>query len=100
MDTSHPTLDQLLAHLPGARRIPVVFRDLEDASLAALAAYPEHVLDPAWRNQTSFFERLERDHPDDLRAGLERLRGELAAGGGPRARAGGSVLAWAKPADA
>ena len=38
---SHPPLDELLAMLPGAHRIEVVFRDLEDASLAALAAYPE-----------------------------------------------------------
>jgi demethylmenaquinone methyltransferase/2-methoxy-6-polyprenyl-1,4-benzoquinol methylase len=97
MDASHPRLDELVAHLPGARRIPVVFRDLEDASLAALAAHPDRVLDAGWRRQTSYFERLERDHPDELRTGLERLRGELRAGRGPRAVGGASVLAWTKP---
>jgi SAM-dependent methyltransferase len=98
MDASHPRLHELLAHLPGARRIPVVFGDLEDASLAALASHPRLVLDPAWRNQTSYFERLERDHPDELGAGLERLARELDAGEGPHVRGGASVLAWIKPA--
>ena len=96
MDASHPRLADLLAELPGARRIPVVFRDLEDASLAALAAHPDRVLDDRWRRQTSYFERLERDHPDELRAGLERLRDDLAAGRGPSARGGASMLAWRK----
>jgi demethylmenaquinone methyltransferase/2-methoxy-6-polyprenyl-1,4-benzoquinol methylase len=96
MDSSHPRLGDLLAHLPGARRIPVVFRDLEDASLAALAAHPERVLDEGWRRQTSYFERLERDHPEELRAGLQRLRAQIDAGHGPAARGGASVLAWVK----
>src|SRR3954453_18561336 len=95
---SHPTLGELLAMLPGAHRIEVVFRDLEDASLAALAAYPEHLVDPAWHRQTSYFERLARDHPDELAAGLARLRDELAAGTAPRRPGLASVLAWGKPA--
>jgi ubiquinone/menaquinone biosynthesis C-methylase UbiE len=84
MTESHPTQDELVAMLPGAHRIEVVFRDLEDAALAALAAYPERVADPRWHRQTSFFERLERDHPDELGAGLARLREDLAAGRAPR----------------
>lgn len=94
MDASHPPLADLMAELPGSRRLPVVFRDLEDASLAALAAHPERVLDDGWRRQTSYFERLERDHPDELRAGLERLRGDLEAGRGPVAHGEASMLAW------
>jgi ubiquinone/menaquinone biosynthesis C-methylase UbiE len=97
MESSHPRLDEYLALLPGARTLPVVYRDLDDASLAALAAHPEKVLDNAWRRQTSYFERLERDHPDELRAGLERLRAAIDAGTPPSSRAGGTVLAWAKP---
>jgi SAM-dependent methyltransferase len=97
MDASHPRLDDLLAELPGARRIPVEFRDLEDASLAALAAHPDRVLEEGWRRQTSYFERLERDHPEEMRAGLERLRVELEAGRGPAARGGASMLAWTRP---
>jgi SAM-dependent methyltransferase len=97
MNASHPTLDELLSHLRGARRIPVVFHDLEDASLGALASHPHLVLDPAWRNQTSYFERLARDHPDELRAGLERLERELAAGDGPTTPGVASMLAWVKP---
>ena len=96
MTESHPTLSELLAMLPGARRIEVVFRDLEDASLAALAAYPERLVDPAWHRQTSYFERLKRDHPDELAAGLARLRADLAAGVAPRRPGLASVLAWAK----
>ena len=94
---SHATLDELLALLPGARRIEVVYRDLEDASLAALAAHPELVADPRYHRQTSYFERLQRDHPDELRAGLERLRADLAAGRAPDRPGVGSVLAYAQP---
>jgi demethylmenaquinone methyltransferase/2-methoxy-6-polyprenyl-1,4-benzoquinol methylase len=98
MDRSHPGLQELLDHLPGARRLPLEFHDLEDASLAALAAHPEKLLEPRWRRQTSYFERLERDHPDELRAGLERLRAAVDRGEPPRSKGTASVLAWAKPA--
>jgi ubiquinone/menaquinone biosynthesis C-methylase UbiE len=99
MTESHQTRDELMAMLPGAHRIEVVFRDLEDGSLAALAAYPERVADPRWHRQTSFFERLERDHPGELGAGLARLRDDLAAGRAPRRPGLASVLAYEKPAD-
>jgi ubiquinone/menaquinone biosynthesis C-methylase UbiE len=99
MAESHPTLEELLALLPGARRIEVVYRDVEDASLAALAAYPERLADPYWHRQTSYFERLELHHPDELRAGLERLRADLAAGRAPRTPGVGSVLAYERPGD-
>jgi ubiquinone/menaquinone biosynthesis C-methylase UbiE len=97
MTASHPTLAELLEHLPGARRIELVYRDLEDASLSAMAAHPERMVDPRWHRQTSYFERLERDHPDELRAGLARLSEELAAGRAPRAPGIASVLAYVKP---
>jgi hypothetical protein len=74
-----------------------VFRDLQDGSLAALAGYPERVVDPAWHRQTSYFERLERDHSEDLAAGLARIREELAAGTAPRRPGPATVLAWVKP---
>ena len=94
MDASHPSLADLLAELPGARRIELVFRDLQDASLAALSAFPDKVLDPAWRSQTSYFERLARDHPDELTTGLERLRADIEAGKPPRGQGTATVLAW------
>jgi demethylmenaquinone methyltransferase/2-methoxy-6-polyprenyl-1,4-benzoquinol methylase len=94
MEASHPRLAELLDLLPGARRIELVFRDLEDASLAALSAFPDKVLDPAWRSQTSYFERLARDHPDELTTGLERLRADIAAGNPPRGQGTATVLAW------
>jgi ubiquinone/menaquinone biosynthesis C-methylase UbiE len=99
MTESHATLAELLALLPGARRIEVVYRDLEDGSLAALGAHPELLADPRYHRQTSYFERLERQHPDELRAGLERLRADLAAGRAPRQAGAASVLAYVKPAD-
>jgi ubiquinone/menaquinone biosynthesis C-methylase UbiE len=98
MFESHPTLAQLLELVPGARRIEVVYRDLQDGSLGALAAYPEKLVDPRWHRQTSYFERLERDHPNELRAGLARLEADLAAGRAPRAPGPATVLAYTKPA--
>jgi SAM-dependent methyltransferase len=97
MFASHATLDELRALLPGARRIEVVFRDLEDGSLAALSAFPERLIEPAWHRQTSYFERLARDHPAEMEAGLARLRDDLAAGRAPRQPGLATVLAWAKP---
>lgn len=96
MGRSHPPLTELLAHLPGGRRIPVAFGDLEDASLAALAAHPERLLDAGWRRQTSYFERLGRDNPTELAAGLRRLREDIGAGRPPRTAGGASVIAWNK----
>ena len=98
MTASHQTLGELLALLPGARRIEIVFRDLEDGSLAALAAYPERMSEPRWHRQTSYFERLERDHPDELAAGLARLREDVAAGRATRQHGVATVLAYEKPA--
>jgi len=97
MNSTHPHLDDLLALLPGARHRPILFEDLHDASLAALASHPEKILEGRWREQTSYFERLERDHPAELRAGLETLRERLAGGWAPDAPGRASVLSWAKP---
>jgi demethylmenaquinone methyltransferase/2-methoxy-6-polyprenyl-1,4-benzoquinol methylase len=96
MDETHPPLGDLLEHLPGAVRTELRFTDLEDASIAALATYPELVLDPAWRRQTSYFERLARDHPDELAEGLERLRVDIGAGRAPDRPGRASLIAWRK----
>jgi ubiquinone/menaquinone biosynthesis C-methylase UbiE len=93
MDASHPPLAELVAPLPGARRIEVVLREL-DGSLASLTSFPEKVLDEGWRRQTSYFERLERDHPDELATGLARLRADIASGNPPRGLGRATVLAW------
>jgi SAM-dependent methyltransferase len=98
MNSTHPRLTDMLAQLPGARHRPILFKDLHDASLAALASHPEKVLEEQWRAQTSYFERLQRDHPDELRGGLESLRVRLAEGWVPDAPGRGSILSWAKPA--
>lgn len=96
MRATHQSLAELLELLPGAVRSEVVFSDLADASLAALAAHPEQLLQESWRSQTSFFERMARDHPQQLGDGLERLRAELAAGRAPRRPGRASMLSWAK----
>jgi hypothetical protein len=96
MDESHPSLEDLLRLVPGARVIPVVWRDLEDGSLAALGAFPEKLLDPSWHRQTSYFERLQRDHPEELQAGLRRLEADVEAGTAPREPGRGTVLAATK----
>ena len=82
---------------PAPRHLEVRFRDLEDGSLAALSAYPEKIVEPEWHRQTSFFERLARDHPDELAAGLARIRAELAEGTAPNEPGLASVIAWGKP---
>jgi hypothetical protein len=93
---------ELFAELPRAWRMPVVYEDVVDASMAAMLAHPELLLDPARRAQTSYFERMQRDHADELAAGLDRLERELRAGDGSApTRAGhASVVAWVKPSDA
>jgi SAM-dependent methyltransferase len=96
MDESHPPLEDLLRLMPGARHIPVIWRDLEDGSLAALGAFPEKLADPTWHRQTSYFERLQRDHPEELREGLERLNAEIEAGTAPRTPGRGTVLVSVK----
>jgi len=98
MSASHPRRDELLRHLPGAAITAVRYTDTVDGSMAALSTYPELMLDPGRRAQTSFFERMERDHADELRRGLERLAADIAAGRPPQAQGGATMIAWAKPA--
>ncbi len=96
MAETHQSLDEITAQLPEATRLEVRFEDLDDASLAALASHPRLILDPQWRRQTSYFERLERDHPGDLQSGLERLRCDIESGQGPEKAGRASVIAWSK----
>ena len=84
----HPTLDEITAELPGAELIPMEFTDLADGSLAALQRRPRLLLDPARHDQTSYFEKLKQRFPDELEAGLARLRADLDAGIDPDAAAG------------
>ena len=100
MEATHPPRAAILDELPGARLFGFEFEDMEDASLAALSADPERVLEAAERGETSYFERLQRDHPDELRAGLARLRKDIAAGRTPRRAGTATVLSWTKRADA
>jgi demethylmenaquinone methyltransferase/2-methoxy-6-polyprenyl-1,4-benzoquinol methylase len=101
----HPPLAEVVAELPGARVTPFEFHDLQDASVAALCRHPELVLDPFYRSQTSYFERLEAENPVELQEGLARLEADLAAGLRPdveraalRARHGDCTLvAWSAP---
>lgn len=96
MLATHPPLAALLEQLPGAKVVPLVYQDIEDASLAAMASRPEMLLQPSWREQTSYFERMTRDHPAELEAGLRRLRAQIDSGSAPRRAGKASVLSWAK----
>lgn len=96
MQRSHLLAAELLAMLPGAQHREIVLDDLKDASLAALAAHPEKVLEQHWRAQTSYFERLQRDNPAELDAGLRQLSSDLAAGRATRRPGRASILAWEK----
>jgi SAM-dependent methyltransferase len=94
---THPSGTTFAELLPGMETQTLRFTDLEDASMAALSGHPELLLEERWRRQTSYFERLERDHPEDLAAGLERLRRDMAAGRPPTGGGTATVIAWTKP---
>jgi demethylmenaquinone methyltransferase/2-methoxy-6-polyprenyl-1,4-benzoquinol methylase len=102
MQQTHMPVAELFAELPGAWRMPVAYEDVDDGSMAAMLGRPELLLDPERRTQTSYFERMQRDHADELREGLTRLERELRAGDGsaPSQAGHASVLAWVKASDA
>lgn len=81
----HQTAGELAAARPGLSLTPYRYDDVEDGSIAALCRRPARLLDPGRRSQTSFFERLERDDPEELASGLERLERDLTAGLDPAA---------------
>jgi SAM-dependent methyltransferase len=97
MEATHPPRAAILAELPGARLIEFEFKDMEDASLAALSADPQRVLEAGESGATSYFERMQRDHAGELRAGLARLCADIAAGRAPRRAGTATVLSWRKP---
>jgi ubiquinone/menaquinone biosynthesis C-methylase UbiE len=97
MLASHPQRADFEAMLAGARTTTIRMTDLADASLSVLVSHPELVLEERWRGQISYFERLERDHPDELRAGLAELRRAVEAGNPPRTVGTATLLAWAAP---
>ena len=85
---------------PAHGDMPVVYQDLHDGSMAALLAHPElAAATPDRRAQTSYFERMQRDHPHELQQGLARLERELREGDGsaPTRQGRASVVAWIKP---
>jgi demethylmenaquinone methyltransferase/2-methoxy-6-polyprenyl-1,4-benzoquinol methylase len=96
MEATHPPRAAILEELPAARLFAFEFEDMEDGSLAALSADPERVLEAGERGETSYFERMQRDHSDELRAGLARLRQDIAAGRVPRRAGTATVLSWTK----
>src|SRR5579884_4202808 len=96
MVVTHPPLSAYLDQLPGAHTVSFRFEDMEDASLAALSAHPERLVEAAERGETSYFERMQRDHAEELRRGLERLREDIAAGRVPRRAGTATMLSWAK----
>jgi hypothetical protein len=69
---------------------------MRDGSLAALSADAERVVEAAEAGATSYFERMRRDHPEELGAGLERLREDIAAGRAPSRAGTATVLSWTK----
>jgi SAM-dependent methyltransferase len=98
MLATHPSTSAFEQLLPGMRTETLRFRDLVDASMAALSGHPELLLEEGWRRQTSYFERLEREHPEELAAGLERLERDVAQGRPPKGGGTATVISWRKPA--
>jgi SAM-dependent methyltransferase len=98
MAASHPPRAELLAALPGASSAAIEMRDMADASMAALCGRPDLILQERYRTQTSFFERMARDHPDELAAGLDRLRADVEAGRAPTDPGVATLITWTAPA--
>lgn len=96
MEATHPPRSAFLDELPGARLLPFEFEDMQDSSLAALSADPALVLKAAERGDTSYFERMQRDHPDELQRGLARLRNDIFAGSAPGRAGTATMLSWTK----
>ena len=96
MAETHPPREAILAELPGARLFDFVFEDLLDGSLAALSAEPDRVVEAAEHGATSYFERMRRDHPEELESGLGRLRADIASGRAPQHAGSATVLSWTK----
>ena len=96
MEATHPPREAFLEELPGARVIDLRFDDFEDGSLAALSADPNRVLEAAQSGATSYFERMQRDHPEELATGVQRMRQDIALGRAPRRAGTATVLSWAK----
>lgn len=102
---AHQPLVELGAGLPGAEVVPLHYRDAVDGSMAALCRFPDLLLDPDRRRQTSFFEKAGDLDPDELAAGIAQLEWDLASGARPqdqdpdrRARLGdASLLIWRRP---
>jgi hypothetical protein len=97
MESTHPLRAAFHAALPGAREAVFEFRDLDDANLAALSGYPERLIEAARSGQTSFFERMRRDHAQELEEGIARIKEDIATGRIPRHAGTATVLSWTKP---
>jgi SAM-dependent methyltransferase len=96
MESTHPPRAALLEQLPGAGAWSFEFEDMVDGSLAALSADPQRVVEAAEQGRTSYFERLARDHPDELEAGIARLRQDIADDRAPSRSGTATVLSWTK----
>ena len=96
IEATHPPQAAILEELPGALLTTIEFEDMEDASLGALSSDPQRVLEAAERRETSYFERMRRDHAGELRAGIARLREDIAAGRAPKRGGTTTVLSWTK----
>lgn len=97
MDATHPPLSAFVDELPGAETVNFQFDDLADANLAALSTRPELLIEAAERGDTSYFERMQRDHPEELHAGLIRIKEDLNSGRIPRHSGTATLLSWTKP---
>ena len=97
MDATHPPRAAYLEELPGAQTASLEFHDLKDANLAALSTDPERLIEAAQRGRTSYFERMQRDHAEELSAGLARIKEEIDSGRIPRDSGTATLLSWTKP---
>lgn len=86
MKATHPPRSALLAELPGAELVDFEFHDLEDGSLAALSADPERVVAAGEHAATSFFERMQHDHPAGIDRGAQPAAGGRRGGKRPQTR--------------
>jgi hypothetical protein len=95
LDRGDPPRAAILEELPGARLFAFEFEDMQDASLAALGR-PRSCAGGRREGRDELLRADASDHPEELRAGVARLREDIAAGRAPRRAGTATVCGWTK----
>lgn len=73
-------ISDYLGALPGAKALPLQIRGIDDLTMHVMRRHPYLALDPDLHSQTSFFARLQKEAPEELETGLQRLADDIESG--------------------